>query len=130
MLELRVDIRDSEYDGILYRGEVYEYLDSGLTRRVYVNSDRTKVIKILIDDDGINHNEIERDIYNSKKGCGELCHTYYDKELNIIVQDYLRPIDRELLPGEIRLSMSCRGEVGLDVNDRLLCYDLDEYRKY
>lgn len=128
MQELTKINKEDKFDSVFYKDEVYTFLDSGLTRNVFVNSDKTKVIKLLIDLDGINHNEIESNLFDLDND--EMAFTEYDKEYNIIVQEYIKPVDRELTLQEIKFSMSCRGEVGLNKLDKLVCYDLDEYKKY
>lgn len=49
---------------IMYKGELYTYFDKGFTRYVFVNKDKTKVIKLLINKNGENYNENEFEIYN------------------------------------------------------------------
>jgi hypothetical protein len=128
MQELKQINKSDYFDSILYNNEIYTFLNSGLTRNVFVNSDKTKVIKILIDNNSINHNEIEYKIFDLNNN--QMAITEYDKINNIIIQEYVKPVDRELTLSEIKFSMACRGEVGLTKLDKLVCFDLDEYKKY
>jgi hypothetical protein len=121
------------YNHILYDGEVYGYYDEGLTRRVYVNSDRTRVIKVLINVDGINYNQEEHEIYLKSGNKDEMAYTEISSDGMVIIQEYVMPIKKyefDLTLKDIKFALSCRNEVGLNSDGKLVCYDLSEYRKY
>jgi len=123
--------RDFEY--IFYKGEQWKFYDSGLTRNVFVNEDKTKVIKVLINSDGINHNKLEYDIYNDSDDKSEFAFTEISSDNTIVEQEYVEPIkfsSKELTLREILFANSCRGEVGWNKENKLVCFDLDEYKKY
>jgi hypothetical protein len=116
---------------ILYKGEVWDYFDEGLSRRVYVNSERTKVVKFLIEPMGVDYNEIENRIYQTAVSKGELAHTQLVD--GVIEQEFLEPIkwsNKEMNLLQIQFSGKCRDEVGWDKNGVLKCFDLDEYKKW
>lgn len=126
---------DVKKDAILYNGEIFTYLDSGLTRNVFVNESKTLVIKQLIFKDGFDFNEEEFNIYesadNEKKQ--KLAKTKLTHNGLFIEQEYCSPIendDRPLTIGQILFASSCRDEVGWTLGGNLVCYDLDEYKKY
>ena len=52
-------------DVILYKGEIFTFFDCGLTRYVFTNNDKTKVIKLLISERGKDYNEEEYFIYEN-----------------------------------------------------------------
>lgn len=120
---------------ILYKGESYTFWDSGLTRYCFVNADRTKVIKILIDPRHKDYNEEEYNIYlhASKEKRRQLAETKMD-DSRIIEQEFCMPIKmdkkRQLTIPQIVFAQSCRNEVGWTADGRLVCFDLDEYKKW
>lgn len=120
---------------ILYKNEAYTYFDSGLTRHVFVNPDKTKVIKILIHKDMKDYNQEEFEIYqNANKEIREqLAKTKLTLNGFVIEQEYCNPIkfdDRELTLPQIMFASSCRNEVGWTKEGKLVCFDLDEYKRY
>lgn len=120
---------------ILYKGEAYTYFDSGLTRYVFVNKDKTKVIKLLIEKDSFDFNLEESEIYNnaSDERKKELAKTELTYDGLIIEQEFCNPIkmdDRELTIPQMLFASSCRDEVGWTKEGKLVCFDLDEYKKY
>jgi hypothetical protein len=122
-------------DSVLYKGEVWNYFDMGLSRIVYVNSDRTRVVKFLIDELGVNHNQIEMDIYQSSDNVSkrELAFTQIDENGLVVEQEFVLPIkfsDRELSLKQIQFAGRCRDEVGWDSDGNLKCFDLSEYNKW
>lgn len=133
---LEETIRSSDqlgYDHVLYKGEIYQYYDEGLTRRVYVNSDKTRVIKVLISDDSINYNGEEYDIYINSSNKGDMVHTEISEDGMIVEQEYVTPLkwyDGKLGFRDIKFAMSCRNEVGINKDGKVLCFDLSEYKKY
>jgi hypothetical protein len=119
---------------VLYKGEVFEYFDTGLTRYVFVNKDKTKVIKILIKADCIDYNQEELEIYENadEETRKQLAETEMS-DSRIIEQEFCNPIkfdDRKLTIPQIRFAGACRNEVGWDLDGNLKCFDLDEYMKY
>jgi len=116
---------------VLYKGEVWDYFDEGLSRKVYVNAERTKVVKFLIEPMGVDYNEIENRIYQTASSKEELAHTQLVD--GVIEQEFLEPIkwsNREMNLLQIQFSGKCRDEVGWDKNGVLKCFDLDEYKKW
>lgn len=120
---------------ILYKGESYTFFDSGLTRYCFVNKDKTKVIKLLIEQSAYRHdfNEEEFKIYKnaSKEKKKELAETKLSN--GFIEQEFCNPIkfdDRKLTIKQLLFAKSCRNEVGWTKDGRLVCFDLDEYKKY
>ena len=86
---------------ILYKGEAFTFYDMGLTRYVFANADKTKVIKIQ------NGSIIEQEFCLPIK--------FSDKKLNI---------------AQMLFAKSCRNEVGWNKEGNLVCFDLDEYMRY
>jgi hypothetical protein len=120
---------------ILYKGEIFEYFDEGLTRMVYVNADKTKVIKLLIDKRGHDFNTEEFEIYEnaSEEKKAKLAHTEICESGFIIEQEFCNPIkldDRDLTIPQMLFASACRNEVGWNSKGDLVCFDLDEYQKY
>lgn len=123
-------------DVVIYKNEVFYYFDTGLSRKVYVNEEKTKVIKIEINDYPY-HNKKEFEIYKNSNQKDLMCFTEYVNELNIIIQDFVIPLKfaNETLKSKLTIkdfvfASSCRNEVGFDKNNKLICFDLDEFKKY
>lgn len=124
-----------EKKSILYKGEIFTYFDMGLTRYVFVNKDKTKVIKLLIEESQYNFNKEEFEIYSNandekKKHLAKTELTYNGL---IIEQEFCNPIKfdtRILTIPQILFASSCRNEVGWTKEGNLVCFDLDEYKKY
>lgn len=120
---------------IIYKGEVYTHFDSGLTRHVFVNPDKTKVIKLLIDKFSKEYNEEEVEIYKNaseetRKQMAETSTTY---EGFVVEQEFCNPVkfdDRKLTIPQMLFASSCRNEVGWDKDGNLKCFDLDEFKKW
>ncbi len=120
---------------ILYKGEAYIYFDCGLTRNVFVNKDKTKVIKLLINKNSKDYNLEEKEIYENanEEVKKELAQTELAFNGLIIEQEFCNPIkldERSLTIKQMLFAESCRNEVGWTVDGRLVCFDLDEYKKY
>lgn len=122
-------------DVILYKGEAFTFFDEGGTRYVYTNADKTKVIKVLIDSHLFDFNKDEAEIYNNASP--EIKATMAKTELTyngmIIEQEFCNPIKfdkRRMTIPQISFASSCRNEVGWTKDGVLVCFDLDEYRKY
>lgn len=119
---------------ILYKGEAYTFFDEGLTRYVFVNNNKTKVIKLLIDN-AYDFNKLEAEIYNkaSEEVKKEFAHTKLTTNGTIIEQEFCNPIkfdDRLLTIPQMLFAGRCRQEVGWTNDGRLVCFDLDEYNKW
>jgi hypothetical protein len=120
---------------ILYKGEAYTFFDNGLTRYVFANADKTKVIKILIKKDSYDYNEEEFDIYNnaSESNRTKMAKTELTYNGEIIEQEFCNPIkfdNRSLTIPQILFANKCRNEVGWNKNGELVCFDLNEFMKY
>jgi hypothetical protein len=120
---------------ILYKGEVFTFFDSGQTRYVFTNKDKTKVIKILIEKNSKDFNLEEDEIYRnaSDEKRKELAETKLTMNGMIIEQEFCNPIkfdNRKLTIPQMLFASSCRNEVGWNKEGELVCFDLDEYRKY
>jgi hypothetical protein len=131
---------ESTADVILVNGEAFTYKNSGLTRRVFVNKDKTLVVKVPINTYDQTHNDKEAKHWSesSEEERKQLAET---KRLpnGFIVQEFLQTLDDDTTPEwlgrpltmtEIAFASSCRSEVGFDANGVLKCYDYDEFKKY
>ncbi len=118
---------------IMHEGVPYSYFDEGCTRMVFTDEKNTKVVKLVKKDWGIDYNIEESEIYSNAKD--------EDKDLmvrtklvnGLIEQDFVEPIKfggQKLTTEERIFAASCRGEVGRTEEGKLLCFDLDEYKKY
>lgn len=120
---------------ILYKGEAYSYFDSGLTRYVFVNANKTKVIKILINNNYKDFNLEEIEIYKnaSAQVKDQMAKTEMAYDGFVVEQEFCNPIkfdDRRLTIPQIMFATSCRDEVGWNKEGKLVCFDLNEYKKY
>lgn len=123
------------HDAILYKGEVFTFFDSGLTRNVFTNEDKTLVIKVLIERQYKDYNLEEAEIYEnaSDEKRAELAETKLVLNGLLIEQEFCNPIkfdDRKLTIPQMLFASSCRDEVGWNKDGKLVCFDLDEYKKY
>jgi hypothetical protein len=129
------DVNAIKREVVLYKGEAYTYFDEGLTRIVFVNADKTKVIKFLVNEDGFNFNKEEAEIYDNAKEehQSKMARTVIDPS-GIIEQEYCERVednpDRAMTMQEILFVSSCRDECGWTKEGKLVCFDLDEYCKY
>ena len=127
-------IGDVKSTVVLYKGETYSYFDSGLTRHVFVNSEKTKVIKFVIESFSYDFNQEEFDVYkNSSEEAKKLMIPTTIGEGGIIEQDYCNPIKfdkRKMSIPQMLFANSCRGKVGWNSQDELVCFDLSEFKKY
>lgn len=132
--------REKDEDVIIVNGEAFTYKASGLTRRVYQNADKTKVIKIALRTSYQNNNLEEAKIYEnaSEKVKSQMAETrlldngYIEQEFLWTLDDPLTEstITREITVEEIRFARSCREDVGFDKNGVMKVHDLEEYGKY
>ncbi len=132
----RID-RDVTKKVILYKGEAYTFFDQGLTRYVFVNADKTKVIKLLIErrEYGTDYNLEESEIYNNadEDVRKDFAKTELAMNGTIVEQEFCNPMkldDRKLTIPQMLFAASCRDEVGWNKEGRLVCFDLDEYKKW
>lgn len=131
---------ENNADVVVVNGEPFFYKNSGLTRRVFANKEKTKVVKIPVDKFGQSYNDQEFDIWSKAnlEKQAKLAQTEI-QENGYIIQEYLHTIDdpetplwleRDMTQEEIRFSKSCRSDVGYDKEGNLKCYDLHEYNQY
>jgi hypothetical protein len=128
-----VSVSDAKSMIIMHKGEAYTFFDEGCTRHVFVNKNDSKVIKILRRNYGLNYNEEEVKIYeNASNGDkGQMTNTTIFN--GIIEQDFCTPIKfggKRLNANEKSFAKSCRDEVGWTEDGKLVCFDLDEFKKY
>ena len=127
--------RTIEKKVILYKGEAYTYYDTGNTRYVFVNDSKTRVIKLLIDQNYKDFNLEEIEIYKnaSNETRKEMAETVMNYDGLVVEQEYCIPLkwdDRKMTMQQILFAKSCRNEVGWDKDGNLKCFDLDEYKRY
>lgn len=132
--------QENSADVIIVKGETYTFKSSGLTRRVFANSDKTKVIKVPVKLNTFHFNNEEVDCWNNADDETrlELASTKI-LENGYIEQEYLHTLDDDTTPNwlgrpmtqkEIRFATSCRDDVGYDNDGNLKCFDLHEYKQY
>ena len=132
--------KEQDTDVIIVNGEIFTYKSSGLTRRVYQNKDKTKVIKIALQESYYHNNVEEASIYNnvSDNVRAKMAETklldngYIEQEFLWTLDDPLTEsmITRDITIEEIRFARSCRNDVGFDKNGVMKCHDLEEFKKY
>jgi hypothetical protein len=132
---LQQNLRDVKNNVVLYKGEAYHYWDSGLTRHVFVNADKTKVIKFLIEKNHTDYNleEFQQWEKASPEVRMELAETSLELNGLVIEQEFCNPIkwdDRKMNMKQILFAGRCRHEVGWDKDGNLKCFDLSEYKQY
>lgn len=131
VIDEKITVAEAMQMGIMHQGEMFSYFDEGCSRYVFVNEDKTKVIKIEQSKYG-NFNEQEYNVYkNASEAQKEMM---ADTKLTngLIEQEFVLPIKfggRKLTMEQIRFAASCRNEVGWK-GDKLVCFDLDEFKKY
>lgn len=118
---------------LLHEGVVYTFFDEGTTRFVFKNQDNSKVLKMnkgaMID-----YNQLEVEIYNQSS---EIDQKQMAKPKLLtngwIEQEFCMPIKFagiKLNEEQKMFAFSCRKEVGFNTKGELVCFDLDEYKKY
>ena len=127
-----VSIEDAKKMVILHKGETFSFFDEGCSRFVYTNADNTKVIKVL-KSQSTNFNQEEVRIYNeaTDEEKSEMVETTMYN--GIVEQAFCTPIKfggKKLTSEQKQFALSCRNEVGWSEDGRLVCFDLDEYKKY
>lgn len=134
------DSLENNADVIIVNGEAFTYKNTGLTRRVFANADKTLVIKVPVEKHSQHFNEEEQKCWDnaSEEKRKELANTSMLAN-GYIMQEYLHTIDddstaewlgRPMTMKEIRFAGSCRDDVGYDKDGNLKCYDLHEYKQY
>ncbi len=129
------------FDCIYVEGEVFTYKNSGLTRKVYENANKTFVIKIHVEEnEPVNWNKREfevweetHDVERRKMAETKLLKNGYIKQEFLYSLDDERTKDfikRDLTMREIRFAQACRNDVGFDKDGNLKCFDLEEYKNY
>lgn len=132
--------QEQDNDVIIVNGEAFTYKNSGLTRRVYANKDKTSVIKIPLKESYTHCNKEEVSIYENApdKVKAQMAETKMLPN-GYIMQEFLWTLDdpltdetitRDITVEEIRFARSCREDVGFDKNGVMKCHDLEEFRKY
>ena len=133
ILENKITLEEAKSMIIMHKGEAFTYYDEGCTRHVFANKDETKVIKILQRDTGQDFNTEEALIYKnaSEEDKSQMATT--ELVSGMIEQEFCLPIKfggkRLSIPQKLFASQ-CRNEVGWDKDDNLVCFDLDEFKKY
>ena len=133
IIENKITLEQARDQSIMHKGEVYAYFDEGCTRYVYANEDNTKVIKLLKSDIGINYNETEVEIYKNAKPDDKKQMAETELIHGFIEQEFVTPIKfagKKLTIPQRLFASSCRNEVGWRENGDLVCFDLDEFKKY
>ena len=133
IIEQQISLRDAQDMLIIHNNETFKYFDEGNTRYVFVNNDKTKVIKLAKDKFSNKFNEVEFDIYQNadEKYKKQMAPTRLEN--GFIEQDFCLPIKyggRRLTIKEKLFASACRNEVGWDQEGNLVCFDLDEFLKY
>lgn len=131
---------ESKADVIIVNGEAFTYKNTGLTRRVFENKEKTLIIKVPIHTYDQKHNDNEAELWENadEETRSQLAET---KRLanGYILQEYLHTLDdkttaewlkRPMTMAEVRFAASCRNEVGYDANGVLKCYDYDEFKQW
>lgn len=140
IINVNIATVESTADVIYVNGEVFTYKNSGLTRRVFVNEDKTLVVKVPVNQEDDIHNDAEAEVWDNSNDETKLQMAETKRLPNgWIVQEYLHTLDdptteewleRPLTNKEIRFAASCRSDVGFDNEGNLKCYDLEEFKKY
>lgn len=133
IMENKISLDEARSMAIMYQGEVFTYFDEGCTRYVFKNEGKTKVIKLLKSGIGKNYNQEEADIYHNATDTQKNEMAVTKLVGGFIEQEFAEPIKfagKKLTMEQVRFASSCRQEVGWTKDGRLVCFDLDEYKKY
>ena len=133
VLENKITLEEAKSMVIMHKGEAYTYYDEGCTRHVFANKDETKVIKILQRESGIDFNTEEAKIYNNASDEDKKQMAETQLVGGMIEQEFCLPIKfggKRLSIAQKLFARQCRNEVGWDKDDNLVCFDLDEFKKY
>tara|TARA_R110000796_G_C14481474_1_gene426745 strand:- start:288 stop:713 length:426 start_codon:yes stop_codon:yes gene_type:complete len=132
IVEKKITLSEAKQMGIMHEGEIFSYFDEGLTRHVFANEDNTKVIKLEQSNIGT-FNELEDKIYRNAKDEHKAKMAKTKLVNGFIEQEFVMPIKFggiKLTMAQVRFATSCRNEVGFNKEGELVCFDLDEYKKY
>lgn len=131
---------ENDADMVIVNGEVFTYKNTGLTRRVFVNKEKTHVIKVPVGKTGQHFNDEEAEIWDAANEDRRKEYASTEKLPNgYIKQEFLHTLDdpeteawlgRNLTMAEVRFARSCKEDVGFDKDGNLKVYDLHEYKKY
>ena len=133
VLENKITVEEAKSMIIMHKGEPYTYFDEGCTRHVFVNKDETRVIKILQRDSGKNFNIEEANIYTSASDETKEQMAKTELVSGMVEQEFVTPIKfggKRLSIADKLFASSCRNEVGWTSDGKLVCFDLDEYKKH
>lgn len=131
---------ENDADVIVVNGEIFTYKNTGLSRRVFVNKEKTHVIKVPVKKHSQHFNDEEVELWEAASE--ERRKEYATTEIlpnGYIKQEFLHTLDdaetekwlgRNLTMKEVRFARSCREDVGFDKEGNLKVYDLHEYKKY
>lgn len=140
-----VTAKEVKGDAIFHNGKVFTFHETGLTRRVYVNAERTKVLKVPVSLIDYEHNRHEAEAWeqmNSEKReefaeCKLLENGWLEMEFLVTLNELSKDEKLaeewshiDLSAAQMAFAASCRNEVGFDKDGKLKCYDYDEYRRY
>lgn len=133
VLDDKVSLNDARNTVLFHKGETFTFFDEGCTRYVYTNADNTLVIKLLKRNLGQDYNKLEDEIYKnaSEETKKQLAKTVLVNGL--IEQEFCTPIKfggKKLTIAQRLFASSCRNEVGWNLEGDLVCFDLDEFKKY
>lgn len=133
VIENKIDLEEARSMVIMHNNEAFTFFDEGCTRYVYKNASETLVIKIDKTRGSNMWNQKEIEIYQNATEENKKQMTPTRMVGNVIEQDFCEPIQYagiKLSMDQIRFAQSCRGEVGWDKDGNLVCFDLDEFKKY
>lgn len=136
-----VTAKEVKGDAVLHKNEVWTFHATGGTRRVYVNGDKTRVLKVPVSLSDYEHNRNEDESWNEMNEeqrkefaeCKLLTNGWLEMEYLSTLNDpttFDLWSHIELTAEQIAFASSCRNEVGFDKEGNLKCFDYDEYRKY
>jgi hypothetical protein len=122
ILDVNVATVESTADVILVNGEAFTFKSSGLTRRVFVNKDKTLIVKVPITIYDQAHNDMEAELWQEadEETRSQLAETQRLPN-GYILQEFLQTLDddtteewlgRPMTMAEIRFATSCRNDVG------------------
>lgn len=129
-----ISLEEARQLTILHNGVVYKFFDEGSTRFVYVDDDMTTVLKLNKNKIGKDWNAEELEIWeNSSEEDKKLMAETKLLKRGFIEQKFVTPIKyggRKLNQEQKEFATSCRNEVGWNEKGELICFDLDEFKKY
>jgi len=133
ILENKITLAEAKSMIIMHKGETFTYFDEGCTRHVFANKDETKVIKILQRETGQDFNTEEALIYKNASDEDKEQMAKTELSNGMVEQEFVMPIKfggKKLNIAQKLFARKCRNEVGWAEDGRLVCFDLDEFKKY